>query len=124
MKCGASRIGHGIRSIEDLELVAELAAQKGMVLEICPTSNIQTNAIKEVYKVIEELYRKGVKIVINTDNNTVSNINLVEEYKRLLENTKLTIKDLIKMNIYGRDGAFENLQKEFNEECVDNNIER
>lgn len=110
MKCGAIRIGHGIRTIEDLKLVGELV-QKGMVLEICPTSNLQTNAIKEVYKVIEELYRKGAKVVINTDNNTVSNINLLEEYKKLLENTNLTIKDLIQMNIYGIDGAIETPQK-------------
>ena len=110
MKCGAIRIGHGIRAIEDLKLIAELV-QKGIVLEICPTSNLQTDAIKEVYKVIEELYRKGIKITINTDNNSVSNINIIEEYNKLLENTNLTIEDLRQMNINAIDGAFITPQK-------------
>lgn len=77
-----------------------------MVLEICPTSNLQTVAIQDVYKVIGELYKKGVKITINTDNDTVSNINLIEEYEKLLENTNLTIEDLRQMNINAIDGAF------------------
>jgi len=93
-----------------LKLVAKLA-KEGMVLEICPTSNMQTEAIEEVYKVIEELYRKGVKITINTDNNTVSNINLMEEYEKLLKNTGLKPKDFRQMNIYAIDGARTTPQK-------------
>lgn len=129
MKCGATRIGHGIRSIEDLKLVAELA-QKGMILEICPTSNLQTVAIQDVYKVIEELYKKGVKITINTDNDTVSNINLIEEYEKLLENTNLTIEDLRQMNINAIDGAFITLQKKaafkarINKEHINKDIQK
>lgn len=91
-------------------MVGELA-QKGIILEICPTSNLQTNAVQDIYRVIEELYKRGVKITINTDNNTVSNTNIVEEYKNVLENTNLNIEDLIKMNINALSGAFISPQK-------------
>lgn len=106
----AERIGHGVRCLDDPTLVGELA-QKGIILEICPTSNLQTNAVQDIYRVIEELYKRGVKITINTDNNTVSNTNIVEEYKNVLENTNLNIEDLIKMNINALSGAFISPQK-------------
>lgn len=105
-------------------MVGELA-QKGIILEICPTSNLQTNAVQDIYRVIEELYKRGVKITINTDNNTVSNTNIVEEYKNVLENTNLNIEDLIKMNINALSGAFVSPQKRaelkarFNKEIKD-----
>ena len=105
MKCGAKRIGHGVRSIEDLRLVAELA-QKEITLEICPTSNLQTNAINNIYEVIQELDKKGVRFGINTDNDTVSNVNIIEEYINLLENTDYTIEDLKRININAISGAF------------------
>ena len=108
MRCGAKRIGHGVRSIEDLKLVSELAelAQEGMVLEICPTSNLQTNAVANIYEVIQELDKKGVRFGINTDNDTVSNVNIIEEYINLLENTDYTIEDLKRININAISGAF------------------
>ena len=107
----AERIGHGVRCFEEPALVGEIA-QKEITLEICPTSNLQTNAVKDVYKVIEELYKRGVKITINTDNNTVSNTSIVEEYKNVLENTNLKIEDLIQMNINAIRGAFISPQKQ------------
>lgn len=108
MRCGAKRIGHGVRSIEDLKLVSELVelAQEGMVLEICPTSNLQTNAVENIYEVIQELDKKGVRFGINTDNDTVSNINIIEEYINLLANTDYTIEDLKRININSISGAF------------------
>lgn len=95
--------------MEDIDLVNELV-QKEILLEVCPTSNMQTKAINEL-KSIEEIYRKGIKIAINTDNNTVSNTNIIEEYKYILENTELTINDLQQMNINAIRGAFINPQK-------------
>lgn len=101
---GASRIGHGVRCIEDQELVSELI-EKEIPLEICPTSNLQTRAVEGKYP-LEELYKKGVKTTINTDNDTVSNTNIFEEYKWVMENTNLTIKDLLMMNLDGIRNAF------------------
>lgn len=109
LEFGAKRIGHGVKCLEDMKLVGELA-QKGIVLEVCPISNLQTRATQEPHP-IEELYRKGIKVTVSTDNNTVSNTNIFEEYRYILENTNLSIKDLIQININALDGAFISPQK-------------
>ena len=109
LEYGAVRIGHGIRCMEDTGVAAELL-QKGITLEICPTSNLQTKAVEGKYP-LEEIYRKGIPATINTDNDTVSNTNILEEYEWVLENTKLSIKDLENMNLNAIRGAFTTPQK-------------
>ncbi|MBR2033074.1 MAG: hypothetical protein IKA03_00195, partial [Alphaproteobacteria bacterium] len=101
---GAMRIGHGVRCLED-SLVVEEIVRKGVVLEVCPISNLQTKATGEPHP-IDKIYEAGVKTTINTDNNTVSNTSLVDEYRYVLENTGLTIEDIKKMNIIAAEAAF------------------
>ena len=93
---GTKRLGHGIRCIEDKKTLKRIIDEK-ILLEICPTSNLQTEAVKGKHP-LEYLYNNGVIISINTDNDTVSNINITEEYRNVLNNTTLTIKDIIKCN--------------------------
>ena len=109
LEFGAKRIGHGVRCLEDVNLVKYLI-QNEIPLEVCPISNLQTKATGEPHP-IEELYKKGIKVTISTDNNTVSNTNIIEEYKYILENTELTLDDLICMNINAVKSAFINQQK-------------
>lgn len=93
---GAKRIGHGVKVIDD-EALMERVIKENILLEVCVTSNYQTEAIKRRHP-IEKLYRKGVKISINTDNDTVSSIDINREYARILQETKMDIEDLIKCN--------------------------
>lgn len=81
---GAERIGHGIRCLEDEELVQKLI-EENIYLECCPTSNMNTNifASMEEYP-INQLLGKGVKVTINTDNMSVSNTTLQKEYTKLM----------------------------------------
>lgn len=81
-----SRLGHGVRSIEDSALIAHLQ-NSGIHLEICPTCNIQTD-IYNLYPdhPIDRLYRAGVSVGVNTDARTISNVTLTEEYGRLHHN--------------------------------------
>lgn len=102
---GAKRIGHGIRCIEDPNLIRELAEKK-IPLEVCPISNLQTQAVKGTHP-IGELFKNGVCVTVNTDNNTVSNTNILEEYEYILNNTNLTLDDLIAMNINAACNIFE-----------------
>ena len=97
LRFGAERIGHGIRCIEDSSLIEELAKRQ-IPLEVCPISNLQTQAVKGKSP-IEELFRKGICVTVSPDNNTVSNTSIFDEYEYILENTNLSIDDLIKMNI-------------------------
>lgn len=103
---GAKRIGHGVRVIED-EALLEKVIKKGITLEVCPTSNIQTCICGDYAShPIVELYKSRVKTTINTDNMTVSNTTLENEYINLLENTELEYEDLVKMNINSINAAF------------------
>lgn len=104
LEMGATRIGHGVRCIEDKSLMAELAYRE-VPLEVCPISNLQTRAVGEPHP-IGEIYKKGLKTTINTDNNTVSNTNILEEYQYVLENTDLTIEDIKQMNMNAIRGAY------------------
>lgn len=80
---GAIRIGHGVRAIEDLALVDELA-ERGIVLECCPGSNIVLGIYPGYRKhPIGELYHRGVKVTVSTDDPTFFNLSLPREYERL-----------------------------------------
>lgn len=104
LEFGAKRIGHGVRCIEDKNLMGRLA-QEGIALEVCPISNLQTQAVEGKHP-IEELHRKGISITVNTDNNTVSNTDIFAEYEWILGNTNLNIKDLVNMNLNAARNIF------------------
>ncbi|HEY6504222.1 MAG TPA: adenosine deaminase [Chitinophagaceae bacterium] len=75
-----SRIGHGVRSIEDPELV-EFIKKKNIHLEVCPTSNIQCNVYDKITDhSADKIYKAGVSMSINTDARTVSPVTLSSEY--------------------------------------------
>ena len=103
---GAVRIGHGIHAI-DSEETMKLLKENNILLEICPTSNVQTNSIsKYIEHPIYDFYKNGIKVCINTDNKTVSNISLNEEYMKLYDIFKFDIDDYKKMNMYAIDNSF------------------
>lgn len=78
-----SRLGHGVRSIEDPALVEHLR-QHNIHLEICPTCNVQIDIYPNYADhPIDRLYRAGISLNVNTDARTITNITLKEEYKRL-----------------------------------------
>jgi adenosine deaminase len=79
------RIGHGVRAIEDLALVDELA-EKGIVLELCPGSNIALGLYPGWRKhPIRALYDRGVKVTISTDDPPFFHTTMAREYDRLAE---------------------------------------
>lgn len=95
---GAKRIGHGIHAIDDDATIA-LLKEKNVLLEVCPTSNVQTNSVS-TYKEhpIKDLYDKGIDISINTDNKTVSNVSLNDEYIKLFNAFNFSLNDFKKIN--------------------------
>lgn len=103
---GTKRIGHGVRILED-DALLEKVIKKNVTLEVCPTSNIQTCICKDYAShPISQLYKMGVKTTINTDNMTVSNTTLENEYINLLKETELKYEDLVQMNINSVNAAF------------------
>ena len=83
LKYGAVRIGHGIHSIEDEEVLNELR-KKNIYLEVCPKSNLDTKTISKYDELpLKEFDIRGIKVTINTDDMTVSNTTLKQEYETL-----------------------------------------
>ncbi len=70
LRFGAKRIGHGVRCLEDEKLV-EYLKEKQIPLEVCPTSNFQTRAVKGEYP-LKKMLEMGLCATLNTDNTTVS----------------------------------------------------
>jgi adenosine deaminase len=100
------RIGHGVRSIEDKELM-ELLVKRKIHLEICPTCNIQTNVFNEYRDhPINILYNSGVSVGINTDARSLVNISLTDEYMRLVNVFGWGIKHFYDCNINALSSAF------------------
>ena len=83
LKLGASRIGHGVRSKEDPELVKYLREHR-VPLELCPTSNLQTKAVPDLeHFPLREYLKEGLLATVNTDNMTVSRTTLAGEFELL-----------------------------------------
>ena len=95
---GTSRIGHGVRSSSS-DKALELLKEKQILLEICPTSNIQTKAVKNIKEhPIWKFYQMGIPVCINTDNRTVSFTDLEKEYRLLSTHFPFTLEDFCRMN--------------------------
>ena len=103
---GARRIGHGIRSIEDDEVISKLI-KNNVYLEICPSSNLQTRAVEGIEQYpFRKLLEKGVKLTVNTDNKNISDTTLIEEFKILEDNFGLTREEKKELLYNSLDAAF------------------
>ena len=91
-----SRIGHGVKIIDYPDLIQEFKKRK-ILLEQCVSSNYQTEAVNGKHP-IEKLYRLGIAISINTDNDTVSNTDIIQEYERIIKETSLDERDILLCN--------------------------
>ena len=90
---GAKRIGHGI-AINSHASAYNLVKSEDIVLESCPSSNIQTKAVRDLsHHPINAFYKDGVLVTINTDNRTVSNTTMTEEVRKVMEEFKLSRND-------------------------------
>lgn len=106
-----SRIGHGVRSAEDDGLL-EYLREHEIHLEVCPTSNVQTNVFATISDhSINALYEKGISLSVNTDTRTISNVTLNEEYRTLCENFDWDDDQLLRCNLEAIDHAFTGQKK-------------
>ena len=76
---GAERIGHGV-FIKDCPEAYTIVKDRQVVLEMCPTSNVQTKAVRDYREhPIYQFHKDGIKVTINTDNRTVSDTTMTKE---------------------------------------------
>ncbi|MBR0138040.1 MAG: adenosine deaminase, partial [Erysipelotrichaceae bacterium] len=103
---GARRIGHGKKCWYDKAVMNKVIAA-GTPIEVCLTSNFQCRT-EDSYESHpgKKLLDAGVKVTLNTDNMSISQIDLEYEYDKALELVGFTYNDLIQMQINAIEGAF------------------
>jgi adenosine deaminase len=115
--CGAHRIGHATRLIEDMHIkdgevlsmgtLAQYVLDKRIPLEICLTSNVHTGAVPSIEQhPFAVYYRYKFRCTLNTDDRLMSNITLTDEYFTAVEKFGMTIDDLEKLTINAMKSAF------------------
>ncbi len=115
--CGAHRIGHATRLIEDMKVedgnvvsmgtLSRYILDKRIPLEICLTSNIHTGAVKTLQDhPFGILYRQRFRVTLNTDNRLMSNITLTDEYRTAADVFGLNVADLERITTNAMKSAF------------------
>jgi adenosine deaminase len=121
--CGADRLGHGVRIVDDVALLGGLddhgrpRARLGRLaawvrdnripLELCPSSNLQTGAAKSIAEhPITMLERLRFRVTLNTDNRLMSATSMTREMTLLVEQAGWTLEDLRRVTVNALKSAF------------------
>lgn len=105
---GARRIGHGVRSCEDPEVV-KLLKEEGIFLEICPSSNLLTCVVKDLSEhPFMDYFKQGLRVTINTDDMGIEGTTLAKEFQYVKETFNLTPEEEKVVLENAIDGAFTN----------------
>jgi adenosine deaminase len=104
--CGVQRIGHGTRLIEDPRLTDELAG-RGIAIEACLTSNVQTRAVPDYAShPLRAYFERGMRVTLNTDNRLMSATTLTAEYAHAANELHFTLDELCTLARNGFESAF------------------
>ncbi|MFZ0322147.1 MAG: adenosine deaminase, partial [Candidatus Sulfotelmatobacter sp.] len=115
--CGAHRIGHGTRLIEDIAIadgrvvklgdLAQYVLDKRIPLEICLLSNVHTGATPSLAEhPFKILYQEKFRVTLNTDNRLMSSTTMTKEFEAAAETFGLTLADFEKITINAMKSAF------------------
>jgi adenosine deaminase len=103
---GADRIGHGVRAIDDPDLMDELS-EKNVPLELCFTSNLQTEAVSEASNhPLPEFYDEGLPVTVNTDDPRISRTSIAEEYRKIVQQFGFSSADCLNLLNNAAESAF------------------
>src|SRR4051812_32245557 len=104
--CGAHRIGHATRLIED-ESLTQYVNDRRIALEICLTSNVQTHAVESYEEhPLRRYFDRGMNVVLNTDNRLMSGTTLTDEYMHAATHLGFDFKELSQIALNGFASAF------------------
>ena len=103
---GATRIGHGVHSIQS-EAVMKLLKDKKILLELCPTSNVHTRAVPNIRQhPVRRFFEYGIPIAIGDDDPITSDTRLSSELSLLKEMFGFTIHELVEIQLMALRAAF------------------
>jgi len=104
--CGADRIGHGTRLIED-ESLFNYVVDREIPLEVCPTSNVQTRVVPTFAEhPLARFLEAGAVVTLNTDNRMMSGVSLTDEYQHCAEFLGMSLNTLASLALESFDAAF------------------
>lgn len=104
--CGAHRLGHATRLIEDTSLT-DYCNDRRIALEICLTSNVQTRAASSyAAHPFREYFDRGLNVVLNTDNRLMSGVTLTDEYHHAASSLGFSFDELSRVALNGFESAF------------------
>lgn len=102
----AERIGHGVRVMEDEDVVA-MARERGTTFEVCVTSNYQSGVSPELgLHPFPNMVQAGLNVTVNTDDPSISRIDLSHEYKVSHEDLGISMDALKESNLQAARAAF------------------
>ena len=115
--CGAHRIGHGTRLVEDMVIyedkvislgpLAQYVLDHRIPIEVCLSSNVDTGATESLAKhPFPHYMRKGFRVTLNTDNRLMSRTTMTDEMMLAVEHFGCSLADLEKLAINGMKSAF------------------
>ncbi|WP_413304019.1 adenosine deaminase [Bacillus sp. 1P10SD] len=103
---GAERIGHGV-FIKDCAEAYDVVKEKQVVLEMCPTSNVQTKAVNQYSEhPIHDFHKDGIKVTVNTDNRTVSDTTMAKECSIVFDEFNMSEEDYKKIYLDSVEACF------------------
>ena len=121
---GATRIGHGVHL--DVNKDGDRAKKEDICFEFCPTSNLQTKSLKSYADVpLREFVKKGIALTVNSDNMTVSNTDVYQEFAHLYQTFNLSKEEVKGFLLNSINHAFtsENVKKKLRQE-LDERIDK
>ncbi len=102
----AERIGHGVRSKEDPDLIDYLR-HEGITLEVCPTSNICTGVFASLADhPIRHLHQAGIKVTVSSDDPPLFGTDIDQEYALLESVYGFSPEEIAEMTLNAVDAAF------------------
>ena len=105
-KCGAHRIGHGVRLRENGDLLNYVNDHR-IPLELCPSSNVQTRSVTDFENHPLKFYFDfGLRVTINTDNRLITDTTITKELRIAHQRMGFTLEDLCTVLVQGFKSAF------------------
>jgi adenosine deaminase len=105
-KLDTERIGHGLRAYEDPQLVS-LLKERQIPLEMCVISNVKTGVCDAVEShPIKDYFQKGLLVTVNSDDPTMFNTSINQEYLVLAQQLRFTVNELKQLSINGLEASF------------------
>ncbi|MPY79622.1 MAG: adenosine deaminase [Actinophytocola sp.] len=115
--CGAARLGHGVRIVDDIDVAEDGTAKLGRLasfvrdrripLEMCPTSNVHTGTVGSLAEhPIGLLRRLYFRVTVNTDNRLISQTSMTEEFGRLADEFGYDFDDMQWFTVNAMKSAF------------------